>query len=307
MPFLYLYQLRNAFLVGTNNTRLLIIGTIVETVVNIFLDYSLIYGKFGFPELGFNGAAYASVVAEAMALIVIYLVIAKDSVGKGFNLFSYRTIDFILCKKILKQSAPLVLQYAVSLISWEYFYILVEHQGALPLAVSNAMRNIIGLFGCFTWAFAATSNTMVSNLIGQERSNEIINTVWKIAGLSASFALGSFIIVSLNGSVLLSFYGQGKEFMEMAIPVLNVVLVGLFITSFSTVWMNAVVGTGHTKVALVVELLAVLVYSVYNYIVIEYLHLSLLWAWASEWIYWVILFVPCVYYVYRICKNTTAS
>ncbi len=64
LPFLYLYQMRNALLVGTNNSKLLVIGTLAETVTNIFFDYTLISGAWGFPKLGFTGAAFASVLAE---------------------------------------------------------------------------------------------------------------------------------------------------------------------------------------------------------------------------------------------------
>jgi Na+-driven multidrug efflux pump len=138
---------------------------------------------------------------------------------------------------------------------------------------------------------------MVSNLIGQGKQDTVVDLVWKISRLSAIFALVSCILVTLNLNFWLGVYGQGEGFITVATPVLKIVLVGLFITSFSTIWMNAVVGTGHTKTALLAELLAVVVYSVYNYIVLEQLHLSLIWAWASESLYWIVLFIPCFIYM----------
>ena len=57
LPFLYIYQMRNALLVGTNQSKYLVYGTLAETVVNILLDYGLIFGHFGLPKVGFNGAA----------------------------------------------------------------------------------------------------------------------------------------------------------------------------------------------------------------------------------------------------------
>jgi putative MATE family efflux protein len=297
--FLYLYQLGNTLLVGTNNSRLLIIGTFIETLVNIFFDYVLIYGKFGFPELGFNGAAYASLIAEFSGLLVIYLVLNISGIKNTFKLFKPRSLDFSVCKIILKQSSPLILQYAISILSWEYFYILVEHYGSLELAISNIMRNILGLFGCFTWAFSATTNTMVSNLIGQGKQDAVLDLVWKISRLSVIFALISCALVMVNLNFWLGIYGQGEGFITAAIPVLKVVLVGLFIASFSNIWANAVIGTGHTKTVLLAEFLAVIAYSIYNYIVLEQLHLPLIWAWASEWLYWIVLFVPCFCFMYK--------
>lgn len=297
--FLYLFQLGNTLLVSTNNSKFLIIGTFSETIFNIFFDYSLIYGKFGMPELGFNGAAYASLIAEAVGLLVIYLVLKFSNIRDNFNLFIGRSLDFKLCGMILKQSSPLILQYAVSIISWEYFYILVEHRGSIDLAISNTMRNILGLFGCFTWAFSSTTNTMISNFIGQSQERKLIRLTWRISNLSALFAFSASLIVSINAKWLLSIYGQGDEFINLAEPVLQVVLIGMCITSISTIWMNAVVGTGHTKTALWAEIMAVVFYSIYNYIVIELLGLPLIWAWASEWLYWIVLFLPCIYFMYR--------
>jgi len=54
LPFLYLYQMRNGLLVGTNQSKLLVYGTLAETITNIVLDYGLIFGNLGLPKLGFK-------------------------------------------------------------------------------------------------------------------------------------------------------------------------------------------------------------------------------------------------------------
>lgn len=167
LPFLYIYQMRNALLVGTNQSRYLIAGTVAETLSNIFFDYTLIYGVWGFPEIGFNGAAIASIIAEATGMFVVFLVIHFKGIAKRFVLYQGFRSDKVNTRLILSQSSPLIFQHAISIISWVYFYILIEHHGQRDLAISNTMRNIFGFFGVFTWAFAATSNTMVSNVIGQ--------------------------------------------------------------------------------------------------------------------------------------------
>ena len=143
LPFLYLYVMRNALLVGTNQTRLLVWGTLAEALTNILLDYALIYGHFGLPALGFDGAAYASIIAEATGLLVIYAVIHKKGIHKTFSFYNETTVNWTTFRLILVQSAPLIAQFAISIITWEYFYILVEHHGARALAISNTMRNVL--------------------------------------------------------------------------------------------------------------------------------------------------------------------
>ncbi len=297
LPFLYLYVMRNALLVGVNQTKFLVWGTLAEALTNIFLDYGLIYGKLGMPEIGFNGAAYASIIAEATGLIVIYAIIRIKNLHKTFSFFDNVKLDRSVFKIILIQSSPLIAQYAISIASWEYFYILVEHHGARALAISNTMRNIFGLFGIFAWSFAATANTMVSNIIGQGRQDEVIGLVKRIAGISLSISGVIFIVLNLVPHWFLGFYGQGPEFIAEAIPVVRIVSVALLLMSVGTVWLNSVTGTGNTVVNLTIESITIVVYCAYVYIVLEYLNLPITWGWLSEWVYWISMFSMAYFYL----------
>lgn len=297
LPFLYLYVMRNALLVGTNQTRFLIWGTLAEALVNIGLDYTMIFGHFGFPAMGFNGAAYASIMAEASGLIVIYAVIHLKGIHKSFAFFEQTRIDLSIIKLILAISAPLIVQFAISIMSWEYFYILVEHHGPRALAISNTMRNIFGLFGIFCWAFAATTNTMVSNVIGQGKSEEVLPLIRRVVRLSFGICFGIFIVLNLMPEAFLAFYSQGDEFIAEAVPIVRIVSVALLMMSFGTIWLNAVTGTGNSRVNLMIELITIVVYVVYVYGVLEYLNLSIAWGWASEWVYWLSMFSMAFFYM----------
>jgi MATE family multidrug resistance protein len=297
LPFLYLYVMRNALLVGTNQTKLLVWGTLSEALVNIFLDYGLIYGHFGLPAMGFKGAAYASIVAEATGLLVIYFVVHSKQIHKQFSFYENNTWDGSLAKLILVQSAPLIAQYAISIVTWEYFYILVEHHGDRALAISNTMRNIFGLFGIFCWAFASTTNTMVSNIIGQGKEDEVIPLIRKVVKLSFSISFLLFVLLNTFPKLFLSFYGQGDDFIYDAVPVLRIVSLALLMMSFGTIWLNSVTGTGNTKVNLVIESITLTIYIVYVYLVLEYWHLSIVWGWGSEWVYWISMFTLAFSYM----------
>jgi putative MATE family efflux protein len=297
LPLLYLYVMRNALLVGTNQTRLLVWGTLAEALTNIFLDYSLIYGHFGMPKLGFNGAAYASIIAEGTGLFVIYLVIHLKGLHKSFAIFDRVNFDGSAARLILVQSSPLILQYAISVGSWEFFYILIEHHGPRALAISNTMRNIFGMFGVFSWAFASTTNTMVSNIIGQGRQEDVIPLINRIARISFTISIFVFILLTIWPEWFLSFYGQENVFISDAIPVVRVVSVALLMMSFSTVWLNAVTGTGNTVVTLTIEFVTIVIYSLYVYFVLEFWNMPITWGWGSEWVYWISMFTMAFFYM----------
>ncbi len=297
LPFLYLYVMRNALLVGTNQTRFLVWGTLAEAVVNIVLDYGMIFGHYGLPAIGFNGAAYASIIAEASGLFVIYAVIHFKGIHKSFAFFEQTKIDFSVIRLILTMSAPLILQFAISIMSWEYFYILVEHHGPRALAISNTMRNIFGLFGIFCWAFASTTNTMVSNIIGQGKTEEVMPLIRRIVKMSLGISLFIFLILNLVPGFFLSFYSQGEEFVAEAIPIVRIVSVALLMMSVGTIWLNAVTGTGNTRVNLMIELVTIVIYCVYVFAVLEYWNLSIAWGWGSEWVYWISMFSMAFFYM----------
>ncbi|MEI6190448.1 MAG: MATE family efflux transporter [Chitinophagia bacterium] len=297
LPFLFIYQMRNALLVGTNQSKFLIIGTATEAIVNIFFDYSLIFGHFGFAAMGLMGASYASIIAEALGLWVIYLVIHYQKMGVRFSLFKDWTFKMDYIKLILVQSSPIMVQYMISIISWEFFYILIEHRGEQALAVSNSMRNIFGFFGSFTWAFSATTNTMVSNIIGQGMKDKVIPLIHKIVRWSFGFALCVFTLLNVFAHPFLSIYGQGEDFIQAGIPVLRVVSFALLIMSIATIWLNAVTGTGQSKINLAIEFVAIIIYLIYAYLTIQHFQLPIYIGWMCEIIYWLSLLIPSFIYI----------
>lgn len=297
--FLYIYQMRNALLVGINQTKLLYIATLAETLANVFFDYVFIYGELGFPKLGFNGAAYASVIAEFTGMFILFLILKKKGISKRFRIFAYVNFDTQNFNLILQISFPLMLQFALSLISWEFFYILIERNGngTVDLAISNVMRNVFGFFGCFSWAFAAAANAMVSNVIGQGLQHRVHELINKIMRMSLAFAVSVCIIINIIPGEFLSIYGQSEAFIIQGIPVLRVISTALIIMSITVVWLNAVTGTGNTKITLYTEVFAIIFYCIYVWIVLEKLHLPVSIAWMSEWLYWICMLVPSFIYI----------
>ncbi|MBI5372295.1 MAG: MATE family efflux transporter [Sphingobacteriales bacterium] len=297
LPFLYIYQLRNALLVGTNQSRYLVAGTLAETLTNIGLDYLLIFGHWGFPELGFNGAAIASIIAEFVGMFVIFLVIRWKGISRRFGLFREFRWNRENSALIFSMSAPLMFQHAISIISWQFFFLLTEHHGEMALKVSNVMRNIFGVFGCVTWAFAATTNAMVSNVIGQQKKEQVLPLLRRIIRLSTGWALIACLLLNIFPEAFLSVFGQGPGFISAAMPSLRVVTAAMILMSFSIILLSAVTGTGNTRITFLIELFAIIMYCTYVYLVNEHYFLPIHFGWMSEWLYWLCLFFPSLWYI----------
>ena len=234
---------------------------------------------FGLPALGFNGAAIASIFAEASGMLVVFVVIHAQGISKELQLYSHWAFDKAKVRLILTQSSPLVFQFVISITAWVFFYILVEHHGRQALAISNTMRNIFGLFGVFTWAFASATNAMVSNIIGQGMQDKVTELIRKIVKLSLSFSVIVALLLNCFPALFLSVYGQDPAFTQAAIPVIRIVSTALILMSFSTIWLNAVTGTGNTRINLLIELITIIFYCAYVYLTLERWNMSLVVGW----------------------------
>ncbi len=299
LPFLYLYQMRNALLVGTNQSKLLIWGTLAETLSNVFLDYGLIFGNFGLPRMGFNGAAWASVIAEFIGMLSVYFIIQWKGIGKRFRLFADMRLRTEQMKLLFTQSSPLVLQYVVSIASWEFFFILISHHGRLALDISQFMRLMMSFFGVIIWAFAATSTTMVSNIIGQGLQNQVVPLINRISRLSSGITISVILIMQFFPGTILSIIQDEPDFIREGIPVFRIVSAAICLMSFSSVWLNSVIGTGNTRVNLTIEVITIIIYVIYIYLVLHRWNMAITWGWASEWLYWICMFSMSFWYIRR--------
>ncbi len=292
LPFLYLFLTGNAFLVASLNSRYLMIGFICEAAVNIILDYLLIKGRHGFPQMGFNGAAVASVIAEVVGAIVVMIVLIQTGLKNKYDLMQNLKYNKTFSKSIISVSAPLVMQYVISVTTWLIFFFLIESRHeAISKAVSNVMRNVFGLSGIFVWAFASTSNVVVSNLMGQGKEEKVLQAITKIMVWSICFCGLMVTLLNLFPHVFFGVFGQSKEFVEAGIPVARVVSIGMLFMSVANIWLNGVTGTGKTKMNLIIELVAITTYLIYTWVFMKVHYISLAMAWSNELVYWATIFI----------------
>ncbi|MBS1741463.1 MAG: MATE family efflux transporter [Bacteroidetes bacterium] len=291
LPFLYLFQMGNAFLVASLNSRYLMIGFISEALVNILFDYLLIFGKAGFPVMGFNGAAVASVIAECTGLIVVFVVLGITGLKKKYNLLKDFGFNRKIRNEVFTVALPLVLQYIISVTTWLVFFFLIESKGTLAKQISNTMRNVFGLVGVFVWAFASTSNVMVSNLMGQKREDQVMKVINKIMLLSAGCCIVMVSLLNLVPEAFFKLFGQDANFVTEGIPVIRIISLGMLFMSIANIWLNGVTGTGKTKVNLLIEIIAITLYLAYTWYFMKLHYVSLAVAWSNEFIYWTSIFM----------------
>jgi MATE family multidrug resistance protein len=296
LPVIILSQLINSYFIATSQAKYIMIGSSMQALSNILLDYLLIFGIGGLPEMGLAGAAWASVLSDYIffftALLVFYRTKPTTFKMRGATQWS-------LQKNILITSSPLMVQYLLSIGAWEVFFLFVEHLGKEESAVSQILRSVFGIVGVAAWALASTSNSMVSNLIGQQKHAEVIPAIQKIVRVSLGFALVVGLPLALFPKFFLSLMTSQPQLIEVGYASLRIVVFATWMLSVSTIYFNGVVGTGNTKINMLFELAAIVFYLIYCTVVIEYHRMPLPWAWGSEFVYWLVLFGLSAFYLHR--------
>ncbi|GBL35514.1 probable multidrug resistance protein NorM [Filimonas sp.] len=142
LPFIVLCQLANSLFLATSKSKFIMIGSGAQTIVNILLDYLLIFGIGFFPEMGIEGSALASVLSEVVYVAVAFSIIKYGKRFTEFSLSFFKTADWPLMKHMLVKSSPLIMQYFLSIGAWEVFFIYVEHLGKTESALSQIYRSV---------------------------------------------------------------------------------------------------------------------------------------------------------------------
>jgi Na+-driven multidrug efflux pump len=231
-------------------------------------------------------------------MLSLLLLLGRLAQFKPYTIRYFASPDWLLIKETFIKSSPLIMQYFLSIGAWEIFFIYVEHLGKAESAVSQLLRSVFGIVGVATWALASTCNSMVSNIIGQGKLNEVIPMILKIVKLSfgVSFVLG--ILVLAFPAEFLRLLTADESLVQMGRVSLRIVVLATWMLSVSTIFFNGVLGTGNTRMNMIFEFVAIFFYVSYITIVIEKMHLPLPYAWASEFVYWSSLFIMSAIYLY---------
>jgi len=278
-----------AFYVGTTKTSVLIYATVIMMLINVFLDYSLIFGNFGFPEMGIKGAAIASVISEIAALLFFIVYTYKKVDVKKYNLFSFSHFDRDIFKRILNVGSPVMFQNFLSLSSWFIFFMIIEKLGEKELAISHIIRSIYMVLMIPLFGFSSATSTLVSNLIGQGNSEKVLPLIKKVCLLSLLSTSTVLLFNLFLPEEMIGFYTQDMELIKETIPTLNVISFTMFIFAIAFILFNGVSGTGNTRTSLLIEIITISIYLVATYYMAIVLKLSLPLVWCSELIYFGLL------------------
>lgn len=297
----YLSFIFIAFYSGIGKTQVLSVSIVIMTVLNIVLNYGLVYGQFGLPQIGIGGSGMATSISETIAIGVMFLGTLYKGRKNEFFIFRFVKFDTELLQQMVKISFPLMLQALVAVGGWLIFFARIETTlGKDALAVSSIYRQLILFFTIPTWSLGSTANTIISNLVGQKNSSEIGVAVRRISFVSLGFAVVSCLLIYLFPDFCIGIFinkFDSASLMPMAKASLPVIFVIFILMSFSNIVFNGVISVGDIFIALGIEVVVVIVYIGYFMVILNQPWANIWWVWTAEWVYWIAMFTGSIIFL----------
>lgn len=297
LPLMMVLISLRSFYTGITITRIITYSTVLMMVINVIFNYAFVLGGFDCPRMGIFGSGLASGISEALAAILTIIYTMSRRIFRKFCLFRFTDLNVSRYKEILFLSAPIMLQHFLSMGAWFLFFVLIEKLGARELAVSNVLRSIYMVLMTPIWGFSQASNSMVSNLLGQQKQDAVLPLLGKIVKMSLIVGVVGIGLSIFFKDLLFQITTADKLIIDEATPGFYVICIATLVFSFSMVALSAVSGTGRTTAAMLIEVVSLIVYVTYILVFTIWSRGSLELVWASEIIYWVMMGIISYFYI----------
>jgi len=274
-----------SFYTGIAFTKYLSISSAIMAGVNVVLDYAMIFGHWGFPQLGIQGAAIASAISEVCALLFFIIITWHNTRLKQYVLFKLVKPDFEIIKSTLGISVFVMFQYVLSLGSWFVFFMLIEKMGERSLAVSNIIRSLYLMLMIPGWALCSVTNTLVSNALGEGKPDHVITIIRKILKFSLVAMAITVSVAALLPREAIAIYTNDASLIEATVPSYYIILAATFLFMAMSILFNGVLGTANTKFALGIEVITLVFYLTSAWLFAVKLHLQIEYVWTAEFVY----------------------
>lgn len=283
----------SSFFSGRGQTLVVMWGNVLGNVANAFLAYVLIFGKFGFPEMGIRGAGTATAVTIAVPALFWFILFLAPWYQETYRTRREFRPDKRMFVMLLRYGLPSGIQFFLDIASFTMFVLLVGRLGEARLAAANIVLTIEMLSFLPMVGMSVATATLVGEYIGRGRPQIAEKSVYSALRLALCYSGALAVLYVLIPETFLELFRSkvedGPEFdaiVGIGATLLRIVAIyTLFDTAF-IIFSGALKGAGDTRFAMWVAICAAWLFFVPPvYVMIEYLHVGLVTAWCWALIY----------------------
>jgi len=255
--------------------------TFAALILNIFLNWLLIYGNWGFPAMGLNGAGVATFISRiAMSLAIFWFIFKSKTIGYSFKSvfnFNFKT-NFI--SPILKLGVPSGFQFFFEVAAFSGAAILAGKIGAFSQAAHQIAINIASLTFMFAVGISVSGSMYVAENFARNDMHGArkygISALWLVVGVEICFA--TFFVLTNN--ILPGLYNDEKEVLDIASKLILIAAVFQIVDGLQAVSLGLLRGLHDTKMP---SLFTFIAYWIFGIPLSYYLGLKTHWGIYGIW------------------------
>jgi len=178
IPLLIFFSFKQ-FFEGIGNTKIAMVITIVSNLVNVGLNYILIFGKLGFQALGLNGAGYATLISRLiMPVIIIWVIMKRKSFRIYFTEAFHARLDKLKMKRILSIGLPIGGQMVIEILSFSIGAIMMGWISKESLAGHQVAISMAAMTYMISFGLASGTTIRVSHAFGDKNIHELKHAIY---------------------------------------------------------------------------------------------------------------------------------
>ncbi len=262
------------------------------TAVNLVLDYALIFGRWGFPELGIKGAGIATVLAGVFSLLLFFALMCSGTNRNKFHTIKGWRLERDLFARLLRYGFPSGVQFFLEMAGFTAFVLLVGRLGIASLAATNIAFNIntlafMPMIGC-----GIAVSVLVGQYLGADKPDRARSAVYSgfhltlvyMVTIAAAYVLVPDVFVA--PFALRADPGGFSEIYGYSIILLRFVAIYSVFDTMNIIFCSAIKGAGDTRyVMLITVMLSVFVFIMPVYLAVVVFEFGLMVAWVFATVY----------------------
>ncbi len=244
----------SCFYSGRGLTKNVMLVHIIGMIFNIPLDYAIINGVWGFPELGIQGAGIATVMSWILIAFIFIILIFNKKYNKCFSVWDARQFNPKLFMRLMKFGIPGGVQFFLDILAFTFFILIVGRLGKQELAVTNLVMSINALSYMPMFGFSMGVSTLVGQAMGGGKPNSAVIAANCTAHIALSYVFGLILLFVFFPIPLIKLFlptdmapADLKAIIDMGIILLRFVAAYLFFDSINIIYMGVLKGAGDSR------------------------------------------------------------
>jgi putative MATE family efflux protein len=286
IPFFLISVSFRGFFFGISKTKIFMFSGIITNLLNMIFNYILIYGHFGFPEMGLAGAGLGSTLATVFDGLFYIVIILLPSYRKRFQNLKHLIISKNIISAIVKISWPVSFQNVFILIGFLSFVSITGIIGTLEQAATQAIIStlFISFLPCFGFGIAV--QTLVGNNLGAKKYILAKIYGFETAKVATIYTIILGFVFTLIPEYVLLIITNDQTIIQTAVPSLRVAGFAQIFYGVGVVLANGLQAAGRSFYVMMSEVVTNLIIFVpIAYFLGVYLNLGLTWAWMALPVY----------------------